>query len=138
MIFSEIKNIKSSRHDLRHFGLIVGGIFVVLSLYFWWKGKNLAGFFLLVGILLEVFGALAPVALRPFHKMWMTAGILLGWIMTNVILTLFFYLVITLFALIAKLVGKRFLDTGFGQAVPTYWRKRESREASRVDMEKQF
>ncbi|HEY4504018.1 MAG TPA: SxtJ family membrane protein [Candidatus Paceibacterota bacterium] len=137
-MLEEIKKIKSSKKNLRSFGLFVGGIFIILSLYFYWRNKSYADDVIYIGIILVSLGAVSPLLLKPLQKTWMTLGIMLGFLVTNIILMLFFYLVITPFSFIARLVGKSFLDTSFGESTPTYWKKREEKKISKVDMEKQF
>lgn len=137
-MLEEIKKIKSSKKDLRNFGLIVGGVFLILSFFFYWKHKSLADTILYVGIVLITLGVVSPFLLKPLQKIWMTLGIILSWFVTNIILALFFYLIITPFSFIARLAGKHFIDTSFSKPISTYWKKREEKEMNKVDMEKQF
>jgi len=58
--------------------------------------------------------------------------------MSRVILTLLFYIVLTPVALIAKLVGKKFMPIGFDKSAETYWEKRENKIKQPVDYERQF
>lgn len=137
-MLEEIKKIKSSKKDLENFGLIVGGIFIIFSLYFYWKDKNYADITLYIGIVLVTLGITSSFLLKPIQKVWMIFGIILGFLVTNIILIFFFYLIITPFAIIARLVGKSFLDISFDEDISTYWKKREEKEVSKIDMEKQF
>src|SRR3989344_6044733 len=91
MIRNDIKNIKSSKRDLRNFGLTVGGAFIVLSALLWWFESGAWKILIFIGAVLLAFGVTAPIVLKPFQKLWMSAAIVMGWVMTHLILTVFFY-----------------------------------------------
>ncbi len=137
MILEEIKKVESSPRDLRNFGLIVGGIFCVLGIIFELRGKSFAHPALLVGILLVLGGILRPKILTYPHKIWMTLGIVLGFVVNKVLLTIFFYVGISPIAIVARLLGKRFLDVRFKTTDLTYWGKRTV-STDKAVYEKQF
>lgn len=140
MITEELKNIKSTRHDVEQFGFLVGGVLVALGAWFAWTGayawKPVAG----AGTLLVLGGAFAPFLIRPLQRAWMMLAVLLGFVMTRVILALLFFLVLTPIALIARIVGKQFLELDFrGRPTPkTYWNRRENVHDVRRRLERQF
>lgn len=138
MLWDEIKKIKSSKKDLRSFGITLGIFFGLLAIFFLWRGRvhsfiwlGASGFFL-------GFGLLAPRVLKPIQKIWMSLALLIGWVMTRVILTLIFYAVLTPIAQLARLFGKRFLNTAFREDVKSYWMVRSVPESSKESYEKQF
>ncbi len=134
----DIKKIKSSPRDLRNFGLAVGGICLILGFWFLYRGRSTSFIFILIGAALVLLGLVSPRILQPVYKVWMTLAVAMGFLMTNIILTVFFYFVMTPFAFILRLSGKRFLDLGFRTGQKSYWNYRPHREASREDLEKQF
>jgi hypothetical protein len=138
MILEEIKSIKESKEDLRKFGYTVGGALIVISGLLFWFGKASYIYFAVPGILLILGGLIVPQLLRPLNKAWMTLAILLGWVMTRVILTILFYLVITPIALIAKLARKDFLNLKIDKQEESYWVKRERKSLKPIDYERQF
>ena len=138
MLLSEIKNIKSGKAELRKFGITLGIVFGLLGSLFLWRGKPyylylfaLSGFFLF-------FGLLFPTLLKPIHKAWMALALILGSIMTRVILSILFYLVITPLGLISKISGKDFLDLKFDKSSDSYWILREKVVLEKTNYEKQF
>lgn len=137
MFLDEIKKIKSSEKDLRSFGITLGIFFGLLAGFFFWSGK--AHFLIWLGSsgFFFGFGLLAPDLLKPIQKVWMTLALLIGWVMTRLILTALFYLVITPIAQLARLSGKKFLNTAFREAVDSYWMTRQE-ESSKESYEKQF
>ena len=106
----ELKALDISKKSLRNFGLLVGGIFLlirILDLLFLTKSLwNYLSSWL--EHLLFIFGLLLPNSLSSVYKVWMGLAFALGWIMSRVLLTIFFYFVITPIGFIAKVVGKDF------------------------------
>jgi len=127
MIREEIKQLKTGTRELRNFGLLVGAVFAMLGLLFWMRSKPHYPYFLVLGSLLLVFGAAFPRALKHVYVAWMSLAIVLGFIVSTVILTLFFILVITPIGLTARLLGKDFLRLKLDRRESTYWISRKSR-----------
>jgi len=90
--------------QLRKFGLLVGGIFCAIGL---WpaviRGAGPRSWALVAGVLLLLPALLAPRALTPVYRIWMTAGEALGWINTRILLGVVFYGLITPMGLIRRL-----------------------------------
>jgi len=127
MIREEIKQLKTGTRELRNFGVLVGAVFAALGLLFLLRGKARYPYFLAPGILLLVFGAAFPRTLKQIYVAWMCLAIVLGFIVSTVILTLFFILVITPIGLAARLLGKDFLRLKLDRRGSTYWISRKSR-----------
>lgn len=74
------------------------------------------------------------------YRLWMGLSFVMGWIMTRVILIVLFYGVVTPIALLARLFGKRFLDTSYrGPSRQSYWHEREKEANTETTRyEKQF
>ncbi len=139
MLREEIKQLKTGPRELRHFGLLVGGVLTLLGLWFWWRGKARYPCFLAPGILLMILGAVFPRALRSVYIGWMALALALGWIGSNVLLTLFFYFIVTPIGLVARLTGTDFLHRRFDSRAKSYWVMRD-RAASKQkrNYEQQF
>ena len=93
-----------------------------------------------IGIIALMFiglGLIIPVMLKPLYFVWMTFATILGWVMTRVILSLVFYLIITPIGLLTKLLGKDFLALQRVES-DSYWNYRDSAEELNQDYEKQF
>lgn len=138
MLLQEIKEIKSSKNDLKKFGVAVGIVLTALSAIFWWIGKEFYLYFAIPGILLIVMGLTIPTVLKPVQKVWMTIAVILGWVMTRVILSILYYLVFTLVNLAARLFSKQFLELKWDKSQKTYWNYRPEKKFDRVIYEKQF
>lgn len=134
----DIQQLKTGTRDLRKFGLLVGGVFAVLGLLFLWRHKGHYPYFLWPGVALVVAGAILPRALKWIYIAWMSIAFVLGFVMAHVILTLFFFLIITPMGLVARCVGKDFLSLKLDRHAPSYWLPRERKPKSPADYERQF
>lgn len=128
MLKEEIKNIRSTDKELRQFGLAVGGVLSVIGMVLLVFGKASFSYPLIPGIALIVLGLLVPKALLPLQKVWMTFGVIMGWCMTRVILSVLYFLVLTPIGIISRAAGKEFLDLKFEKERETYWRRRDPKE----------
>ena len=134
-MIEEIKNIKTNKEEIRKFGFLIGGVLIAISIFMLWKTFNQYQLVFIIGILFIILGFFIPRILKPIYIIWMTFATILGWIMTRVILTILFYLIVTPIGLIARVFGAKFLDLSWNKNVKSYWNKRGG---SVSDIEKQF
>lgn len=138
MIREELKHLKTEPRDLRKFGLMVGGVFLLLGLWFVFRHKPWHAWFWIPGALLIAMGAAVPRALKQIYLGWMSLALVLGLIVSTLLLTLFYYLVVTPIGLAARLFGKDFLERKFSSA-PSYWLVRAASGPKQPsDYEQQF
>ena len=137
MLLNEILSIKSSRKELKSFGLTVGIVLIALGALFFWKDKSYYLYVGGIGAALVLLGLTAPLILLPVQKAWMCLALLMGWVMTRVILTLLFLLAIIPIGIITKMMGKDFLDRKIDPSKDTYWIPRGPKRA-RESYENQF
>lgn len=112
----------------REFGLIMALALLVFAGIFFWKGKLASCFWATFGA--GIFSSLAiisPSILGPVEKIWMKFAEKLSVVMTYVIVTLTFFLVLTPIGLILRLFGKQFLPLGFEPDKSTYWEPADSK-----------
>ena len=138
MLNEEFKNISETKKDLRKFGVTVGGVLLAVGVVLFYFEKPSAIYFTVIGGLLILFGVLFPKILKPLNRIWMSLAIILGFIMSRVILTILFYLILTPIAILAKLVGKRFMILKYDSSVKTYWEKRTNINKKQIDYDRQF
>ncbi|HWI55852.1 MAG TPA: SxtJ family membrane protein [Bacillota bacterium] len=127
MIGEDIKQLKTGKRELRHFGLLVGAVLAGLGLLWLVRGRAHALPLLLPGVALLTAGLFFPKALKPLYIGWMTLAIVLGFIVSHVILTVFFFLVITPIGWVSRLCKKDFLRLKLDRQAPTYWVPRPNR-----------
>lgn len=109
------------RRELRQFGIGLGLLFGLIGGLMLWK-ENAAGAVLVLGglILALAFWWDVP-GVRAFYAGWMKLAGALSRIMTTVLLTLLYVLVLTPIALLARLFGQRFVARGFREECDSYW-----------------
>jgi len=138
VVADELAAVGSGRAELRRFGLTMAVALVAFGALFLWRGRGGAVCLLAGGALFLLAALAVPRALRPIQRGWMAFAIALGWVMTRVILVALFYAGITPIALVARLVGKRFLALGFEPERETYWERRPPPTEGRERYERQF
>lgn len=129
---------RSSRAE-REFGLIVGGVFVLLSCWWLYRGKlvAVAQITLPIGALLILFGLLWPRALVLPNKAWMLLAEGLSFVSTRIILGLVFFLIVTPIGLVKRLSGWDPLNRRGGRSA-SYWKPYSERQRDPRHYEKMF
>ena len=91
----------------RSFGLSVGTASVVFAGLLLWRGhQRVAMVAASVGVVLVIGGLLAPAALKVPNRLWWRFATVLGWINSRILLTVFFFLVLTPAGLVMRLFGR--------------------------------
>ena len=138
MFREEIKKIPMDRKALRNYGLLMAGVLLLVGVWLWWK--SVAGWPWIVGgaVLLGFMGLAAPKVLKPFYRAWMMLALILGWVMTRVILTLVYFLVVTPIACLGRALGEQFLHLKRSGRSETYWVPKTGPPRKKSDYERQF
>jgi hypothetical protein len=72
-------------------------------------------------MLFLVSALIAPGVLAPVEKLWMKLAAVMGFVMTNVLLTLVFVVAVIPAGLILQLFGKSQIRKCFSKEMNTYW-----------------
>ena len=130
---------KKSRRAEREFGLIVGGVLVLLS--FWWlyRGKfpTLSHVTLPLGGFLVLLGLIFPAALVWPNKAWMALAEGLSFVTTRIILAFVFFVIVTPIGFIKRLFGWDPLHRR-ADASDSYWLPYSERQKDPRHYEKMF
>ena len=137
-MLEEIKNIKSEKSDLRKFGITIGVILLIIAGFLFWKEKESFQILLTFGVTLCILGIAIPFILKPIYWVWMIFATIFGWIMTRVILSLLFYVIITPIGLIPRFFGNQFLELQWDKSKESYWNFRTNKYLQKGNCEKQF
>jgi hypothetical protein len=123
----------------REFGLIVGGVFVLLSAWWLYRGRLpiLSRMALPVGALLILLALVFPRALKYPNKAWMALAEVLGFVSSRIILALVFFLIVTPIGVIKRLSGWDPLHRRSGSR-NSYWRPYSERQKDVRHYEKMF
>jgi len=140
MLRDEIKHLrKATQRDLRKFGIMVGGVFCALGLWFCVRHKPYYWHVLAAGVPLLVLGAILPRTLKWIYVGWMALAMVLGAIVSTILLTLLFYFVVTPVGLVACLAGKDFLNRKLEPSAASYWILRDaSKPKQKQERERQY
>lgn len=76
--------------------------------------------------------------LRPVYRVWMGLAVVLGTIMTRVLLTLVFALLVVPIGFALRLAGKDLLDRRLDRARTTYWRAKVYEDDSPARLDRYF
>jgi hypothetical protein len=130
---------KKSFRAQREFGLVVGGVFVLLGGWWLYRGKftTAASFALPLGTLMVLLGVLWPRALVLPNRAWMLLAEGLSFIATRIILGAVFFLVITPIGVVKRLTGWDPLSRR-GARSASYWRPYSERQRDARHYEKMF
>jgi hypothetical protein len=130
---------RSSFRAEREFGLVVGGVFVLLSGWWLYRGKFITAIYvtLPLGMLLILLGLLWPRALVLPNRAWMLLAEGLSFVTTRIILGLVFFLVITPIGVLKRLSGWDPLSRRSPRSA-SYWKPYSERQRDPRHYEKMF
>lgn len=122
----------------RKFGLVFGGLFLVIGLIPWFAPMP---HHLWPWVLSGIFFVLAwlfPRLLAPLNRIWMGFGDILHKITSPIILGLLFYVVLVPIGTIMRIVGKKPIPLEYDVIAETYWIKRVTPTSSTETFKNQF
>jgi len=128
-----VKHLDDQNRRLRHFGLIVGGIFAVMGLWpvvlraaaprLWALG---------LAVVLVVPALVLPRSLTYVYRIWMAAAEILGWINTRIILSIIFFGIATPMGIIMRRFGRDPMRRRYEPDATTYRVPKPSRPATHM------
>ena len=119
--------------ELRNFGLIVGGLFVLIGAWpMVWHGTGPRAWALILGSALVLLAVTAPRLLTWPHRAWMALAHILGWINTRIVLGIAFFVVFTPMGLVMRLLGKDPMRRRFDPFAKSYRVNRIPRDATHM------
>ena len=136
---TEMITRKKSWRAEREFGLIVGGMLLLLSLWWIYRGKfhSLTQITLPVGSVLLLLGIVIPRILYYPNKAWMAFAEVLSYISTRIILAFVYFVVITPIGFIKRLSGWDPLERRTARR-DSYWRDYSERQRDPRHYEKMY
>ncbi|MCZ6672606.1 MAG: SxtJ family membrane protein [Verrucomicrobia bacterium] len=131
---------KQERRRLRHFGLLVGGIFALIGFWQLYRGHHETARVILwsIGGLLIGFGLIAPKLLAPIYAAWMKLAFLLGWVNSRILLSVIFFFLFTPIALVTRIFGRDALGRRLDRNAISYWIEREPVQSIQEHCERQY
>ena len=124
--------------EIRKFGKIGTIFFGILLTVAVWREKALAAYFFGLLTVLSIGFVLMPVKLQPIYAGWLKVAHFIGSKVTILILTIFFYFVMTPAALLKRIFGGRPLPVKRDPDAETYWVTRTEPAQPRERFPKRF
>ena len=129
-------NWKPNEHQLRTFGLLCGVVGAVLGVLTLWRGSILGieleiaraqqvSYFLFTAATICAVLALTKArALWPLYVLATAISLPIGFVLSYAVLGVLFYLVVTPYGLIFRLLGRDVLARRFDRSARSYWVRR--------------
>ena len=130
----------SDRKQQRNFGIVMAVAITVVGLIRW----ALHGFaalpmwFFYVAAAFLVLGLAAPRVLQPVLYVWIKFGLVMNWVMTRVLLTVAFFVLIVPTRAGLWIAGKDPLNRAWDPQAATYWEPAEEQPAELDRYRNQF
>ena len=122
----------------RKSAVAVGVVLLVIAGFNFWQGRPAVYYpFGLIGLSLLVISRVWDAGARGFHHYWMKFAGVLGYVNARILLSLMFYLVITPYGLISRLVRRNPLRRR-GPAQESYWIPRKTLKQEQQQFERLF
>lgn len=127
-----------TRAQARRTALVVAAVLALIAAWQFYRGRTTATA-VLVGLAaaLALVGLFVPAMARRFHALWMQVAVVLGHVNSRVLLTLMYYLVITPYGLVSRLVGRDPLGRR-GPSRQSYWVERKRTRQPKEQFERLF
>ena len=116
----------SDKKQQRNFGIVMAVAITVLGLIRWGLHRGAAPmWFFYVAAALLVLGLVAPRTLRPVLVVWLRFSLALNWVMTRILLTVAFFLLIVPTRALLRIAGKDPLNRAWDPKAASYWEPAE-------------
>lgn len=124
--------------NLKNFCWLWAGIFLLCAGISWWRAGIWWSYLAPLSLFFALLAFFCPGISKPFYTLWMMLATILSFITINVLLTVFFFLVITPISIILRLCGKSFFPLRPEKNRSSYWIKKDLKSYNPKHMEKQF
>jgi len=104
----------------RSFGIVFFLVFLLIAIYPLLSGEGVRLWSLAIATIFFILGIINSSLLSPLNKIWFKFGLLLGRLISPLVMSLIFFLVVTPIALLMKLLKKDLLNLKFNKD-NTYW-----------------
>ena len=105
-----MKNNKIKISSNKSFGIVFFTVFLIIAIWPLLNGYEIRYWSLIISIVFLLLGILNSKILTPLNKIWFKIGILLGNVISPIIMSIIFFLVVTPTSFIMKILGKDLLN----------------------------
>ena len=129
-----MKNSKIKIGSNKSFGIVFFTVFLIIAIWPLLNGYEIRYWSLIISIVFLFLGILNSKILTPLNKIWFKIGILLGNVISPIVMSIIFFLVVTPTSFIMKILGKDLLNLK-KNTKNSYWIKKQNQNSR---MKKQF
>ena len=129
-----MKNNKIKISSNKSFGIVFFTVFLIIAIWPLLNGYEIRYWSLIISIVFLILGILNSKILTPLNKIWFKIGILLGNVISPIVMSIIFFLVVTPTSFIMKILGKDLLNLK-KNTKNSYWIKKQNQNSS---MKNQF
>tara|TARA_B100000902_G_scaffold245399_1_gene232364 strand:+ start:735 stop:1118 length:384 start_codon:yes stop_codon:yes gene_type:complete len=104
----------------KSFGIVFFVVFLIIAIYPLKNAEDIRIWSLSISLIFLILGLLNSKILSPLNKIWFKFGILLGRIMSPIIMSLIYFIVMTPIGLFMRMMKKDILNLKFNNN-KTYW-----------------
>ncbi len=133
-----MEKLNLEKNNLRKFGITMGIVFLVMASFIFIKRHQIVVSISVISLGFFILALLIPARLKSIYCLWMRFAAVLSWINTRLILVILFYFVFTPMGLAMRVFGIDALDRKIDRSKDSYWKKKEKKQFSLTDYERQF
>jgi len=128
--------LEAKRLADRTFGLVFAGVFGVLAAVIWLTSGTLYAWLVGVAAAFAAAALLCPMLLMPLNRLWMQFGLRLGVVTNAVLLSVFYFAMITPFGIVLRLLSSDPMARRTDAAANSYFSpvRRQARPDNFADM----
>ncbi len=115
-----MKNTEIKIGSNKSFGIVFFIVFLLIAIYPLLKNGELRIWSLIIAVIFLFLGLINSKFLTPLNKLWFKFGLLLGKVISPLIMSIIFFLVVTPTAFIMRIIGKDLLNLKFNNK-KSYW-----------------
>ncbi len=135
-----LSRLKQDNRSLRKFSLVLSGamVFIGLAVFFFGRYPERAYPLIIIALVLLITGLPLPRLIKPLHTFWMGLALFIGYFMSRLLLSLLFFIIFSPVSLFLRLLGKDILKQKINKNANSYWIKKDKKDRSTKDYERQF
>jgi len=117
-------NWNPDRNELRKFGETSMAMLILIALVFYWLDRLTAVWSLYLcaaGLGIFILSRISTKMIKPFYLVLYALALPIGFVLTNILMAVFYFVILTPIGLIFRLIRRDPLQRKFDSQTKTYW-----------------